>query len=308
MSTFSRIYMVGSGPEQFTELSGAARAAGGKTSAIYVGDGDAGPAAFGAGAEKLLHIAAKPGQIFENYAATIARAVKNGGEGALVLLVADKRGRAMAAKLGVALDACVVNDVTSMNEGRFERMVYGGLAQGVEKPSTDFVVATIAPGAFEQARGAAATGETVEVEFVEPAAKITLRETLPREASSVNIGLARRLLGVGRGFAKKEDLALARAFADAINAELACSRPIAEGEHWMERERYIGVSGMMVKPEVYLAVGISGQIQHMVGVRDAKLIIAVNKDKNAPIFGAADYGLVGDLYKILPALTRAFGQ
>ena len=75
----------------------------------------------------------------------------------------------------------------------------------------------------------------------------------------------------------------------------------------MERERYIGVSGVMVKADVYMAVGISGQIQHMVGARDSRVIIAVNKDKNAPIFKFADYGIVGDLYKILPALTKALG-
>lgn len=92
-----------------------------------------------------------------------------------------------------------------------------------------------------------------------------------------------------------------------MGAELACSRPIAEGEHWMERERYIGVSGVMVKADVYLAAGISGQIQHMVGARDSRVIIAVNKDKNAPIFRFADYGIVGDLYKVLPALTKALG-
>lgn len=307
MSVFPTVYMIGSNPEQFAEIAGAAKALGGEIVAINVGSAQDAGNVFGLGASKLLNLSPKQGQIFENYAPSIAAAIRKNGGPALVLLAADKRGRAMAAKLGVALDACVVNDVNAVNEGLFERMVYGGLAQGKEKPTTEIVVATIAPGAFEAIQPGTGSGETVELEFMEPKAAISLKETRPREASSVNIGKAKRLVGVGRGFGKKEDLALAKAFADVIKAELACSRPIAEGEHWMERERYIGVSGVMVKPEVYLAVGISGQIQHMVGARDSKIIIAINKDKNAPIFKAADYGLVGDLFKILPALAKALG-
>ena len=95
------------------------------------------------------------------------------------------------------------------------------------------------------------------------------------------------------------------AFAKAIGAEIGCSRPIAEGEHWMERERYIGVSGTQLKADIYIALGISGQIQHMVGAADCGVILAVNKDKNAPIFKDADAGIVGDLYKVTPMLIEA---
>ena len=95
-----------------------------------------------------------------------------------------------------------------------------------------------------------------------------------------------------------------RELAGVLGAEVGCSRPIAEGENWMERERYIGVSGVQLKSDLYLMLGISGQIQHMVGGNGAKVIIAVNKDKNAPIFNYADYGLVGDIYKVVPELTK----
>ncbi|EMQ3450968.1 FAD-binding protein, partial [Escherichia coli H23] len=94
----------------------------------------------------------------------------------------------------------------------------------------------------------------------------------------------------------------------AIGAELACSRPVAENEKWMEHERYVGISNLMLKPELYLAVGISGQIQHMVGANASQTIFAINKDKNAPIFQYADYGIVGDAVKILPALTAALAR
>ena len=91
-----------------------------------------------------------------------------------------------------------------------------------------------------------------------------------------------------------------------MEAEVGCSRPVAEGMNWLPKERYIGVSGAMLKPDLYLALGISGQVQHMVGVNQAKAIVAINKDKAAPIFSQADYGIVGDLYKVLPSLIEKF--
>ena len=99
-----------------------------------------------------------------------------------------------------------------------------------------------------------------------------------------------------------------RELAAVLNAEVGCSRPIAEGENWMERERYIGVSGVLLKSDLYLTLGISGQIQHMVGGNGAKVIVAINKDKNAPIFNYADYGLVGDIYKVVPALISQLSR
>lgn len=112
------------------------------------------------------------------------------------------------------------------------------------------------------------------------------------------------MVSVGRGIGSKENIAIAEELAKEIGAEIACSRPVAENEKWMEHERYVGISNLMLKPDLYLAVGISGQIQHMVGANGSQTIMAINKDKNAPIFQFADYGIVGDVMKILPALTR----
>ena len=119
---------------------------------------------------------------------------------------------------------------------------------------------------------------------------------------------AGRGVGVGRGCADQADLRLAQELATALGAELACSRPLAEGLGWLPAERYVGVSGATIRPELYLAVGISGQVQHMVGVNHSKVIIAINRDKNAPVFGQADLGVVGDLYEVLPALTNALAR
>ena len=109
----------------------------------------------------------------------------------------------------------------------------------------------------------------------------------------------------GRGFAEEADLQLMRDVAAKLGGECGCSRPLAEGVDWMPREAYIGVSGMMLAPKMYLGIGISGQMQHMVGVNHAGTMFAVNKDKNAPIFKQCDYGLVGDLKDVLPKLAAA---
>lgn len=303
MGAYPEIIVVANDPAALAGLVSVASEIGGDIEAIYVGDKAQAAPALALGAKKVAAIAAKADQIFENYAATIAAEAKK-KNAALLLLPADKRGKAMAAKLGAMLGWPVVNDAIAINEDcSLRRMVYGGLAQGLEKPAQNRAIATIAPKVVEMPQEAG--GDVAELAFVEPVRPVILRERKPKAASSTDIGKAKRLVGAGRGFSKKDDLALARALADAIGAELARSRPIAEGERWLERERYIGVSGAMVKPDLYLATGISGQIQHMVGARDAKVIVAVNMDKNAPIFKFADYGIVGDLYKILPALAKA---
>jgi len=98
---------------------------------------------------------------------------------------------------------------------------------------------------------------------------------------------------------------MANALADALGAEIACSRPLAEGTAWLSKDRYVGVSGMHVSPDIYVALGISGQVQHTSGMADSKIVVAVNNDENAPIFQISDYGIVGDIYEVVPALTAA---
>jgi electron transfer flavoprotein alpha subunit len=133
--------------------------------------------------------------------------------------------------------------------------------------------------------------------------KVTARR--PKEAGHVNLNDATRVVGVGRAFADKSELALADALAAALNAEVACSRPIAEFFKWMPEEAYLGISGQVIKPALYVAAGVSGQAQHMYGVRDSKIIVAVNKDENAPVLQNADYYILGDVKEVLPALTQA---
>jgi electron transfer flavoprotein alpha subunit len=130
-------------------------------------------------------------------------------------------------------------------------------------------------------------------------------ETRTSGFDEVDLNTAHRVIGVGRGLKAKEDLALIEALATAISAEVACSRPVAEGLNWMGKDRYIGSSGAHIAPQLYLAIGVSGQLQHMVGVHGAEIIVAINSDPNAAVFSQTDYGLVGDLYQLVPAITAA---
>lgn len=238
------------------------------------------------------------------------RAIKEHSPSALVILPATRRGKALAARLGARLQAGVINDAAELvcEEGHpvATHMVYGGLAFGKEQITTAYAVVTLSSGVFAPAEeNASLSGSASSLTFVEPANPIVCVSRSAKQGESVDLGKARLVVSIGRGIGNKENIAIAEAFSSAIGAELGCSRPVAENEKWMERERYVGISGIMLKPELYLALGISGQIQHMVGANGAQTIMAINKDKNAPIFQYADYGIVGDLLKIVPALTDA---
>ena len=114
---------------------------------------------------------------------------------------------------------------------------------------------------------------------------------------------AELIVAVGRGIKEKENITMVEELAKALGAELAASRPICDNG-WLPMERQVGSSGQTVSPKAYIAIGISGAIQHLVGMKSAKTIVAINKDANAPIFEVADYGIVGDLFEVVPALTE----
>ncbi|MHA0057939.1 electron transfer flavoprotein subunit alpha, partial [Escherichia coli] len=248
----------------------------------------------------------------ENYAESIAALLKD-KHPAMLLLAATKRGKALAARLSVQLNAALVNDAAAVDivDGHIcaEHRMYGGLAFAQEKINSSLAIITLAPGVQEPcASDNSHQCPTETVPYVAPRHEILCRERRAKAASSVDLSKAKRVVGVGRGLAAQDDLKMVHELAAVLNAEVGCSRPIAEGENWMERERYIGVSGVLLKSDLYLTLGISGQIQHMVGGNGAKVIVAINKDKNAPIFNYADYGLVGDIYKVVPALISQLSR
>ena len=119
---------------------------------------------------------------------------------------------------------------------------------------------------------------------------------------AVDLGQAERIVAVGRGIKSQENIAIAERLAKAMSAEIAASRPICDSG-WLPMDRQIGSSGQTVAPKLYIALGISGAIQHLVGMKGSRTIVAINKDADAPIFEVADYGIVGDLFEIVPALV-----
>ncbi|EEC4247786.1 electron transfer flavoprotein subunit alpha/FixB family protein [Salmonella enterica subsp. diarizonae] len=314
MSKFSSVWLFSDTPSRLPELMGGAQHTGEQINVFVLSEADS-EAAFHFGADRVWLLRGKPDdRMVEDYAEAMVETLhKHGGEAGMVLLPNTRRGKLLAAKLGYRLAAAVSNDASSVvpqAEGAtVKHMVYGGLAMGEETITSSWAVVTLSSGAFEPPQtDTARRGEAQSVEWIAPAIAVTRTATKARQSNRVDLDKARLVVSVGRGIGSKENIALAQALCQTIGAELACSRPVAENEKWMEHERYVGISNLMLKPELYLAIGISGQIQHMVGANGSQTICAINKDKNAPIFQYADYGIVGDAVKILPALTQALAR
>lgn len=281
------------------ELAGGAKALGAQMDAVVFGTEAAAKAVdFGAHKVTMLPDDGLP----EGYAESIAKMA-----GKVVLVDASTRGKLLAgmlaSRLGVAVQANASKVWFDGDTVVLTHMVFGGAGLKTVRVTAPHAVVTVGPGLFEKAASGAEDGSVESVEPTPETRGIVLKETRPKQGEIVNLSAAKIVIGVGRGFAAKEDLQLARDLADAIGAEIACSRPVTEGLDWMPRERYVGVSGVMLKPDVYIAIGISGQIQHMVGINQAKTLLAINKDKNAPVFKQVDAGIVADLYEVLPGLT-----
>ena len=226
----------------------------------------------------------------------------------LLLCESGSDGRLLAgytaAKLGVSPLCDVMSLSCTADALETTRLVYGGSAVKTEQCAFP-AVAIVCAGTFE-ASDAAAEPQVTQINC-SGSCSVELAGTSAVEASTVNLAAAKRVVGVGRGLASADNIPAAEKLAAALGAEIGCTRPVAEEEHWYSKDRYIGVSGVMIKPNFYLAIGISGQIQHMVGVNQTNVICAINKDENAPIIKQADYTLIGDVNAVLPAIIEKLG-
>ena len=226
----------------------------------------------------------------------------------LLLCESGSDGRLLAgytaAKLGVSPLCDVMSLSCTADAVETTRLVYGGCAVKTEQCAFP-AVAIVCAGTFE-ASDAAAEPQVTQINC-SGSCSVELAGTSAVEASTVNLAAAKRVVGVGRGLASADNIPAAEKLAAALGAEIGCTRPVAEEEHWYSKDRYIGVSGVMIKPNFYLAIGISGQIQHMVGVNQTNVICAINKDENAPIIKQADYTLIGDVNAVLPAIIEKLG-
>ena len=242
--------------------------------------------------------------------AALLVALAKGYSPKLILGAHSAAGMDWAPTLATKLAAPIVTDVVALavdGDGfRATRAVYGGKLQAqVRTPGATTTTITLRPGAVEAEE---TPGAPCEVEAFSPAPVVALGKRFLRwveeAAGDVDITQADILVSVGRGIGDPEDMDVARNLAEALGATLSCSRPVVDSG-WLPKGHQVGISGKTVKPKVYIALGISGAFQHVTAMKEAGTIIAVNKDPKAPIFRVAHYGIVGDLFKVVPALTAA---
>jgi electron transfer flavoprotein alpha subunit len=229
----------------------------------------------------------------------------------LVLFPHTYQVRDFAPKLATALNRVLVSDVIGhrVTDGTvtFVRQLFQGkINADVRFEGDPPFFASIQAGAF---RADAIEAGSAAVESFTPVLDAGQIRTHPLElfresARAVDLTAAPIIVSVGRGIKEAENIPVVQALADALGAELAASRPICDAG-WLPMERQVGSSGQTVAPKMYVAVGISGAIQHLVGMKGSKTIVAINKDPEAPIFEVADYGIVGDLFEVVPALIAA---
>ena len=210
---------------------------------------------------------------------------------------------ALAARLGQVL----ISDVVAIGDGPVftRQLMQGRLTGSYRNSSNGPCLISVQAGAF---RAETAEADKAEVITFQPTIEAAQIRTTPSQpfrgsAQTVDLGSAQLIVAVGRGIKEADNLPLAQELATALGAELAASRPICDNG-WLPMDRQVGSSGQTVSPKLYLAVGISGAIQHLVGMKGSQCIVAINKDPEAPIFEVADYGIAGDLFEVVPALTQ----
>jgi len=219
-----------------------------------------------------------------------------------LIIASTSLGRDIAGYISEKMNVTVAHEVFSIafKDGKIvtKRFDLGGKVVIEEESSAKIV--TVLPGISE----GTPSGSNSPVRVVEiPAGKVRVVSVEPKKGKEVELEKASIIVSVGRGLGKKEGLQQIEPFAKKIGAEIAGSRPVCLDYHWLSEDRQVGYSGRKVRPKIYLALGISGQIQHIAGMRDSKIVIAVNKDKNAPIFQECDYGIVGDLYTAVQKIS-----
>lgn len=214
-------------------------------------------------------------------------------------------------KLATALDRVAVSDVVSHRAEGGQLVLVRQLFQG--KVNADVRWSSAAPnfaslqaGAYraDQLADGTAAVETFAPQIAAGEIRTKPLELFRESARAVDLGAAEIIVSVGRGIKEADNIPLVEKLAEALGAELAASRPICDAG-WLPMERQVGSSGQTVAPKMYVAVGISGAIQHLVGMKGSRTVVAINKDPDAPIFEIADYGIVGDLFEVVPALTDA---
>jgi len=257
------------------------------------------------GAKKLFAASIGPYET-EIYTSALEQAIKE-MQPSVVLFGGTSNGRDLAPRLAARLNVGVASDVDRLEwtsgKLRARRPVYSGKAFATVEVTGNPAMATTRPNAFpeEQARGGAA--EVVEIAAPSVDAKAKLIETKASEAGELTIAEADIIVSGGRGLKEAANFSLIRDLAHAIGGAVGASRATVDAG-WIDHQHQVGQTGRVVSPNLYIAAGVSGAIQHLAGMSSSKHIVAINKDPEAPIFRVADLGVVGDLFQIVPALTE----
>ena len=299
---------------QLADAMGGGGGGGGKVDALVLGAPgvDAAGAGLGeAGADRVL-VAESGGfgkYAPDGYTATVVAAVKAGGYGA-VLLSATATGKDLAPRIAAALDAPLATDVTGVGfaggKVTATRPVYAGKAIQTLTLDAPMAVVSVRPNTYVVGKAAKA-GAVEKVKAVE-GTRVVVREVKAAAQGKLDVAEATVVVSGGRGLKGPEHFELIEKLAQAFgNAAVGASRAVVDAG-WRPHPEQVGQTGTTVSPSLYVAVGISGAIQHLAGMKTAKVIVAINKDKDAPIFQVADYGIVGDLFEIVPRLTAEIAK
>ncbi|MFC4636910.1 electron transfer flavoprotein subunit alpha/FixB family protein [Deinococcus hohokamensis] len=295
------------------EMVSAARDSGrdGPVTLLVLGQGVAGVAnAAAAYADQVLvadlpELATYNAELWAAAAAQIAQE----GEASTVMIAGSRSGREYAPRVAVKLDAPYLEDVTklSSNGAALQAQRYTYLARVTETVEAEgpVVVVTVKPGSFSPAQAAASAGEQYDVELTLPTPRIEVTGKSVEKSSRVALTEADVIVTGGRGVGSPENFsAYVEGLADAIGAGVGATRAVVDAG-WRPYAEQVGQTGKTVQPGAYIALGVSGAVQHLSGMGKSKNIIAINKDAEAPIFKVADYGIVGDVGQIVPALIEA---
>jgi electron transfer flavoprotein alpha subunit len=242
----------------------------------------------------------------EAYIAAVGQVARSSGA-EVVLAATTAIGLDTAAGVAAALSVPLVSYVVGARheDGALvtTSQLYGGKLLAESEVGGGRAVLTVIPGSVSGEPGRGEAGAVEAVDAPAPAGRMTFRRMIRPEAGGVDITKEEVLVSVGRGIESQENIELVEELATSIGGTISASRPIIDSG-WLPKVRQVGKSGLTVKPKLYLAIGISGAPEHIQGMKDAELIVAVNSDSNAPIFDVAHYGICGDLFDVVPALTE----
>ena len=291
----------------FETLTAARRIAdglGGQVHALVIGGSGIAAAGVGAHGADVVKMAADEG-LADYQGDRYARVAAEAGDYAAVVVAATAMGKDLAPRIAARLGCALAADVTDVRyEGAIvvTRPVYAGKALYTLKVTGSPCVISVRPNAMAPAEQVSAgTEEALAVPAGEPRARTV--EIKQPERAALDVAEASVVVSGGRGLKEPENFALLTELAESLGGAVGASRAVVDAG-WRPHAEQVGQTGKVVSPNLYIAVGISGAIQHLAGIRTAKTIVAINKDPDAPIFKAADYGIVGDLFEVVPKLTE----